>query len=91
MDGKPVTAVSSGPAAAGGDGNDSSSSSSSSDSDSDSDEDSGCGGGGGGNCGVPLIMFALLHHRQAFTAADGLTDLGTSTLYGQVRTEELGK
>lgn len=41
-------------------------------------------GGGGGGGGVPLIMLALLHHRRAFTAADGLTDLGTFTLHGQV-------
>eukprot|EP00903_Cladosiphon_okamuranus_P009961 g9449.t1 len=40
-------------------------------------------GGGGGGGGVPLIMFALQHHRQAFTAADGLTDLGIPTLQGQ--------
>lgn len=86
MDGKSLTAVSSGPAAAGGDGGESSSSSSDGDSDSSSDDGGGSGGGGGGDGdgGVPLIMFALQHHRQAFTAADGLTDLGTSTLHGQV-------
>lgn len=70
MDGEPITTVSLGQASeAGGD--------SSSSADSDSNENSEAGG-------VPLIMYALLHHRQSFTVADGLTDLGTPTLHGEV-------
>ncbi len=71
MDGKPITAVSPGHASkAGGDSSSSSADSASNDS--------------GEVGGVPLIMYALLHHRQSFTVADGLTDLGTSTLHGEV-------
>lgn len=48
----------------------------------------GNGGGDSGESGdeasAPLITFALLHHRQAFTDAGGMTGVGVPTLYGQV-------
>ncbi|CAN0000956.1 unnamed protein product [Ectocarpus sp. 4 AP-2014] len=78
MDGKPVVAVDPAAAAAAGGGDDGGSDSGERDSsggDSDSADE--------GADSPPLIMFALLHHRQAFTAADGLTDIGTPSLHGQ--------
>lgn len=48
------------------------------------DEEEGGGSEARGGGDVPLIMFALLHHRHAFTADDGLMDIGTPTLHGQV-------
>lgn len=91
MDGKPIVMA---PVVAGDVGNKVGTNDSSDDSnDGESDDESGTGnesgsGGGSGRSGdgssVPLIMYALLHHRQAFTSANGLTDLGTPTLHGQV-------
>lgn len=43
-------------------------------------------GGGDGDGGEEQVLtYALLHHRQAFFSSDdGLTDVGTPTLHGQV-------